>query len=73
MKKIREDKPSEIIMHTNMEISQGNSLYNYLYLWLKCYVFHFISSLFSPTKSENRTVEQVLPREGGLAPVGSWR
>jgi hypothetical protein len=45
-----------------MEISQGNSLCSYLYLKLKCHVFHLIFSLFSPTKSENRKEEQVLPR-----------
>jgi hypothetical protein len=32
MKKIRGDKPVGVIIHTYMEISQGNSLYSYLYL-----------------------------------------
>jgi hypothetical protein len=45
-----------------MEISQGNSLYSYLYLKLKCHVFHFIFSLFPFTKSENKREEQVLHR-----------
>jgi hypothetical protein len=31
---------------------------------LKCYVFHFIFSLFSSKKPENRREEQVLPRAG---------
>jgi hypothetical protein len=47
-----------------MEISQGNSLCSYLYLKLKCNVFHFVFSLFSPTNLENRKAEQVLPGEG---------
>jgi hypothetical protein len=41
VKKIRGDKPIGVIIHTYMEISQGNSLY----LKLKCYVFHFMFSL----------------------------
>jgi hypothetical protein len=57
MKKIREDKPTGVIIHTYMEVSQGNSLCSYLYLKLKCHDFHFI---FSLTKSENRKEEQVL-------------
>jgi hypothetical protein len=65
MKKIRHDKPSGIIIHTYMEISQGNSLYSYFYLKLKCHVFHFILSLFFPTKLENRRAEQVLLRGEG--------
>jgi hypothetical protein len=32
MKKIRGDKPSGVIIHIYMEISQGNSLCSYLYL-----------------------------------------
>jgi hypothetical protein len=42
-----------------MEISQGN----YVCLNLKCHVFHFIFSLFPSTKLENKSEEQVLPRE----------
>jgi hypothetical protein len=72
MKKLR-DKPSGVIVHTNMEISQGNTLCSYLYLKLKCHAFHFLFSLFSSTKSENKKVEQSLPREGGLAPVREGR
>jgi hypothetical protein len=45
-----------------VEISQENSLCGYLYLKLKCHIFHFIFSPFSPTKLENRRVEQVLPK-----------
>jgi hypothetical protein len=63
MKKIRKDKPSRVIIHTYMEISQGNSPCSYLYLKLKCFVFHFLFSLFSLTKLENRRAEQVLLRE----------
>jgi hypothetical protein len=54
-----------------MEISQGNSLYSYLYLKLdKNVMFFFLSFIFfSSTKTENRRVEQV----EGLAPVGGGR
>jgi hypothetical protein len=66
MKKIRRDKLIGVIIHTYMKISQGNSLYNFLYLKLKCHVFHFIFALFfsykireqesgaSPAQGENR-------------------
>jgi hypothetical protein len=70
VKKIRGDKPIGDIIHTYMEISQGNSLCSYLYLKLKCHIFHFIFPLFSPTESEIRRAEQVLPRGGGMAPLG---
>jgi hypothetical protein len=55
-----------------MEISQGNSLYRYLYLkQAKCHAF-LIFYLFSSTKLENRKEEQVLPR-GMLTPMrGEW-
>jgi hypothetical protein len=44
----------------------GISLYSYLYLKLtKMYVFLIIAYVFSSTKSENKRVEQVLPRTGG--------
>jgi hypothetical protein len=62
MKKIRGGKPSGVIIHTYMEISQRNSLCSYLYLKLKCHVFHFIFSLM---KLINRRAEQVLPSEEG--------
>jgi hypothetical protein len=55
-----------------MEISQGNSLYSYLYLKQKYYVLLFIFFL-SSTKLENRRAEQVLPERGGLASVGGGR
>jgi hypothetical protein len=64
MKKIR-DESSGVIIHIYVELSQGNSLYHKL----KCHDFHFVFSLFSPTKSENRRVEQVLPG-GELKPRG---
>jgi hypothetical protein len=64
MKNIREDKASGIIIHTYMEISEGNSL--------SSYIFHFIFSHFSPTKLENSRVEEFLPQGGwggGQAPL----
>jgi hypothetical protein len=45
-----------------MEIPQGNSMYNYLYLKqtkMSCFSFY----LFSSVKSENRKVEQSCLRE----------
>jgi hypothetical protein len=47
MKKIRGDKPMEVIIHIYLEISQGNSLCSYLYLkqakmpWFSFYLFFF--------------------------------
>jgi hypothetical protein len=55
-----------------METTQGISLCSYLYLKLiktSCFSFYLI--YFSSTKSQNKTVEQVLPSgRGGLAPGG---
>jgi hypothetical protein len=62
MKKIKGDKPIGVIIHTYMEISQGNScVATFLSNKQKCHAFHFIFSLLSPTKSEKRRAEQVLP------------
>jgi hypothetical protein len=64
MNKIRGDKPIGVIIHIYMEISQENSLCSYLYLKqnkMSCFLFYF----FSSTKSENRRVEQVLPKGKG--------
>jgi hypothetical protein len=44
-----------------MEISQVNSL-SFISNKLKYHVFHFSFLFYSPTKLENRGVEQVLPR-----------
>jgi hypothetical protein len=63
MKKIRGGKPIGVIIHIYMEISQGNTLYRYLYLKhtkMSCFSLYLLS--FFSTKSENRKVEQVLPR-----------
>jgi hypothetical protein len=67
MKKIRGDKTIRVIIHTYMEISQGNSLHSYLDLkQAKMSWFSFIYF----TKSKNRRVEQVLPsHRGRLLPV----
>jgi hypothetical protein len=47
MKKIRGDKPIEVITHTHTEVSQGNSLCSYLYLkQAKMSHFFFLSVLF---------------------------
>jgi hypothetical protein len=67
MKKIRRDKPIGIIIHIYMKIPQANSLCGYLYP-PKCHVFHFLFSLFSPTKSVNRKAES--PRVGGARVCG---
>jgi hypothetical protein len=55
MKKNRGDEPIVIIIHTYMEISQGNSLCSFLY-----HKQAKMSFLFSSTKSENRRTEQIL-------------
>jgi hypothetical protein len=54
MKKNKGDEPIGIIIHTYMEMSQGNFLCSYLYLK------QAKMSFFSLTKLENRRVEQVL-------------
>jgi hypothetical protein len=72
MKKIRGDKTTGVIIHTCMEIPQGNSLCSYLYLKqtkTSCFSFSFFSSI----KLENRRAEQVLLSEGGLAPLEGGR
>jgi hypothetical protein len=46
MKKIRGDKPVGVIIHTYMEISQGNSLCIYLYLKQAKMSFVFVLYLF---------------------------
>jgi hypothetical protein len=61
MKKIRGHEPIGVIIHIYMEIPQGNSLYNYLYLQ-QSKISTFFS--FPSTKSENRKAEQFLSREG---------
>jgi hypothetical protein len=62
MKKIKGNKPIDIIAHIHMEISPVNFC-SYLYLKLsKMSCFFYIFSLFSSTKSNNRRTKQVLPR-----------
>jgi hypothetical protein len=55
MKKIKGEKPIGVIIHSYLEISQGNSPHSYLYLKLKCHVFLFY--LFFPTEFENGGAE----------------
>jgi hypothetical protein len=57
MEKIRGDKPTGTRIHIYLGISQGNSLCCYLSFKLKCHVFHFLFSLFSPTKLEIRRAQ----------------
>jgi hypothetical protein len=46
-----------------METTQGISLHSYPYLKLaKHWVFHIIIYVFSSTKLENRSSEQILPQ-----------
>jgi hypothetical protein len=71
MKRIRGDKPIGVIEHTYMEIPQGTPcLATVISNKQKCHIFLFIFFLFSSTKSENRSVEQVLPGVRELIPVG---
>jgi hypothetical protein len=55
MKKIRGDKPSGVIIHTYMKISQGNSMCTYLYLKLKCHTFIFFLLQNQRTGGWNRS------------------
>jgi hypothetical protein len=66
MKKIRGNKPIGIIIHTYMEICIASfiSTYNFMF-----FILSFL--FFSPTKSENRSVEQVLLRGKSLHQLGS--
>jgi hypothetical protein len=64
-----------VITLIHMEIPQGKSLSNYLYLKqtkMPCFSFSLFS--FSSAKSENRRAGQVLLGVEGLAPVegGKW-
>jgi hypothetical protein len=69
MKENSRDEPIGIILHIYMEISLGNSLCSYLYLKLaKMSFFSFF--FFYSTKSENKRVEQVLPRREGWHQCG---
>jgi hypothetical protein len=61
MKKIREDKPVGVLIHTYMEISQGNSQLPLSQAKMSCSSF----SLFSPKNLDTRKAEQVLPRGEG--------
>jgi hypothetical protein len=70
-RKLDEVKLIGVTIHKDMEISQGNSLCSYLYVKLKCIVFHFIFSLFCPTKSEEGRTNSA--QWGGLASVGEER
>jgi hypothetical protein len=58
-----------VAIHMCMQAMLGIPLYSYFYLKLeKHYVFLIISYVFSSTKSENKRVEQILPRsrDGGV-------
>jgi hypothetical protein len=72
MKKIREDKPIGVIIHTYMEISQGNSLCSYLYLKqakISCLSFYLLF-FYKIREQEGRTS---LAQGKGLALVGVGR
>jgi hypothetical protein len=63
MKKIKGDKLIGVIIHTHMEVAQGNSLCGLLYLkQAKMSCLSFCLFFFSSTKSENGKEEQILPR-----------
>jgi hypothetical protein len=57
---IRGDKPIVVITHICIEISQGNSLYSYLYLKLakiSCFSFYFFSEN-QRTGGQNRSCRE---------------
>jgi hypothetical protein len=69
MRKIRGDKPVEVIIRTCMEIPQGNSLC--LSQTSKNVIFYFFTLFFfSSKKLENRRAEQVLPGRGRAGTSG---
>jgi hypothetical protein len=72
MKKIKGDKLIGVIIHTHMEISQGNSLCGLLYLKQKCHVFHFVFSFFLLQNQRMGRRNKSCPGEG-LVPVGGGR
>jgi hypothetical protein len=74
MKKIRGDKPTGVIIHTYMEISQGNSLCSYLNLKqakMSCFTFSLFSFFFYKIgDQEGKTI----PAQGArMAPVRERR
>jgi hypothetical protein len=70
MKKNRGDEPIGVVMHTYMEVSQGNCLCSYPYLKQAKNVIFF---LFSSAVSKNRRVEQVMRWVGSVpVRVGRW-
>jgi hypothetical protein len=50
---IRGDEPTGVIIHIYLEVSQGNSLFNYIYL-KQVKMLYFLFFLFSSTKLESR-------------------
>jgi hypothetical protein len=65
VKRTRGDELIEVVIHTCMETSQGNSLCSHLYLKLakiSCFSFHLLSF----TKLENRRAEQILQGRGNV-------
>jgi hypothetical protein len=64
MKKNRGDEPIGVTIHRYMEISQGNSLCNYLYL--KQTKMSFFFCLFSFIKPHNKSGEQIISGEERL-------
>jgi hypothetical protein len=63
VKKTGRGKSVGAVIYICMGTTQGSSLCSYLYLKLaKHHVSCFIFYVFPSTKSENRRVEQVLPR-----------
>jgi hypothetical protein len=73
MRKIKRDKPIGVIIHTYMEISQGNSPCSYIYLKKakmssSLFIFYLFSSINQRTGGQNRScprVERVGIRGGG--------
>jgi hypothetical protein len=58
-----------VVIHIRMETTQRISLYSYLYIKLtKMPHFLIFFCVFSSIKLENKRVEQVLLRGGGVGP-----
>jgi hypothetical protein len=66
VKRSGRDEPMWVAIHMCMEVMLGISLYSSIFIsnLQKHFVFFIIAYVFSSTKSENKRVEQVLPRKG---------
>jgi type IV secretory pathway VirB3-like protein len=72
VKRSGRDEPMWVVIHMCMDAMLGIFLYSYLYLKLEKNTMSFLLYLMFSTKSENKRMEQVLPRSiwGGMVGEG---